>query len=239
MKGPRWAVYSSAVSQDNPEIRAAKERRIPLMKRAEMLAELMRSKKGVAVAGTHGKTTTTSILVTILRENHFHPTYVIGGVVHNLKGHAKAGAGDVLVAEADESDGSFLFLNPVYSIITNIDGDHLDHYQSEKRLLEAFEAFANRIPFDGLCALNAHDPHLMEMTKTIRRPFATFGLQEFQGEERPHLVAFDLVPSPQGMHFTMAQGRESVPVKFAMPGKHNVLNVPRGGCHCGENGPHS
>ena len=131
--------YSSAISvNENPEIIEAKQRKIPIIRRAEMLAELLRLKYGLAVAGTHGKTTTTSFLATILAECKMDPTYIIGGIVKNLDGHARVGQSDYLVAEADESDGSFLLLTPVMSVITNIDNDHMDHYGTEENLFKSF-----------------------------------------------------------------------------------------------------
>ncbi|MEI8347868.1 MAG: Mur ligase domain-containing protein [Pseudomonadota bacterium] len=167
-------VYTSAVNQENPEILAAKEKNIPIMRRAEMLAEIMRLKCGLAVAGTHGKTTTTSCLATILQEAGLAPTYIIGGIVRNLGKHAQVGEGDFLVAETDESDGSFLLLNPVMAVITNIDRDHMDYYQTEENLLKAFEEFANRVPFYGVCALNAHDENLMKIQKRMKKPGRNF-----------------------------------------------------------------
>lgn len=162
-------VYSSAVNESNPEMQMAREKQIPIMRRAEMLAELMRLKRGIAIAGTHGKTTTTSFLATILQASNYEPTYIIGGIVSNLAGHAKVGTGEYLVAEADESDGSFLMLNPIMSVVTNIDLDHMDHYGSEDVLMDSFEEFINKVPFYGLSSLNADDERLMSLVPHIKK----------------------------------------------------------------------
>ncbi len=223
ISGATVVVYSSAVKKTNPEMLAAKESNIPVMKRAEMLAELMRLKKGVAIAGTHGKTTTTSMLATILQEGQYCPTYIIGGIVTNLQSHARMGTGEFLVAEADESDGSFLLLSPVYSIITNIDNDHLDHYKSKEELLKAFEQFANGVPFYGLCAINAHDQRLLEIAEKMKKPFITFGIQDL-GVDDADFLASNLSQSFEGVRFEMKHKNQSVGVKLAIPGQHNVLN---------------
>ncbi len=224
VEGATSVVFSSAISQTNPEVLYAKEKNIPLMRRAEMLAELMRLKKGIAIAGTHGKTTTTSFLATILHESRLDPTYIIGGIVHNLKGHAKIGSGEFLVAEADESDGSFLLLNPVMSIITNIDNDHMDFYKSEENLLASFRSFANKIPFYGICALNGHDKKLMEIRKNLRKPCVTFGIGEegplFDYEARNVSVSSDALTS-YDLYF---RGEKKVRIQMTLPGRHNILN---------------
>ncbi len=224
VEGATSVVFSSAISPTNPEILYAKEKSIPLMRRAEMLAELMRLKKGIAIAGTHGKTTTTSFLATILHESRLDPTYIIGGIVHNLKGHAKIGSGEFLVAEADESDGSFLLLNPVMSIITNIDNDHMDFYKSEKNLLASFKSFANKIPFYGICALNGHDKKLMEIRKDLKKPCVTFGIGEegslFDYEARNVSISSDSLTS-YDLYF---RGENKVRIQMTLPGRHNILN---------------
>ena len=184
----------------------------------------MRLKKGIAIAGTHGKTTTTSFLATILHESRLDPTYIIGGIVHNLKGHAKIGSGEFLVAEADESDGSFLLLNPVMSIITNIDNDHMDFYKSEENLLASFKSFANKIPFYGICALNGHDKNLMEIRKSLRKPCVTFGIGEegaaFDYEARNISVSPDTLTN-YDLYF---RGEKKVRIQMTLPGRHNILN---------------
>ena len=215
-------VYSSAIGADNPEIISAFKRKIPLIKRAEMLAELMRLKKGLAIAGTHGKTTTTSFLATILQESGLSPTYIIGGVVNNLNGHAKIGEGDLLVVEADESDGSFLLLNPIMSIITNIDNDHMDYYKSSTKLQSAFTSFANNIPFYGRCALNANDEASMELKSMMKKPWTTFGM-EMKGID---FMAKNLHHFPDKTEFDLYyKDKFAVPVTIRLPGDHNVLNA--------------
>ena len=214
-------VHTSAVNELNPEILKARADGIPIIRRAEMLAELMRLKYGLAVAGTHGKTTTTSFLATILSECNMDPTYIIGGVVKNLDGHAKVGKSDYLVAEADESDGSFLLLTPVMSVITNIDNDHMDHYTTEENLFKAFVEFANKIPFYGVVALNAHDEKLMKLKTEMKRPAVTFGVEtpaDFSARnvEYGHFdTSFDVY------HKNEFQER----FKINLPGRHNILNA--------------
>jgi UDP-N-acetylmuramate--alanine ligase len=213
-------VYSSAVVETNPEVIEAKLKSIPVIRRAEMLAEIMRLKYGLAVAGTHGKTTTTSFLATILEESKLDPTYIIGGIVKNLNGHAKVGKGEFLVAEADESDGSFLLLTPVMSVITNIDNDHMDHYKTEENLFHAFVEFANKVPFYGVVALNAHDEKLMLLKNEMKRPAVTFGIDidsDFKASniEYGHFeTSFDVYyKNKMQTHFTIN-----------LPGRHNILN---------------
>jgi UDP-N-acetylmuramate--alanine ligase len=213
-------VYSSAVNDTNPEVVRAKREGIPVIRRAEMLAELMRLKYGLAVAGTHGKTTTTSFLATILQECDLDPTYIIGGIVKNLDGHAKVGNGDFLVAEADESDGTFLLLTPVMSVITNIDNDHMDHYGTEENLFKAFVEFANKVPFYGVVALNAHDEKLMRLKLEMKRPVVTFGI-----DVPADFTARDI----QYGHFDTSfdlyhKGELQVRFEINLPGRHNVLN---------------
>ena len=212
--------YSSAVNDTNPEVVRAKREGIPVIRRAEMLAELMRLKYGLAVAGTHGKTTTTSFLATILQECDLDPTYIIGGIVKNLDGHAKVGNGDFLVAEADESDGTFLLLTPVMSVVTNIDNDHMDHYGTEENLFKAFVEFANKIPFYGVVALNAHDEKLMRLKLEMKRPAVTFGI-----DVPADFTARDI----QYGHFDTSfdlyhKGELQVRFEINLPGRHNVLN---------------
>jgi len=218
-------VYSSAIIESNPEFRVARDKKIPIMKRAEMLAELMRLKKGIAVAGTHGKTTTTSFLATILQGGGVDPTYVIGGIVENLNGHANIGRGEYLVAEADESDGSFLLLNPILSVITNIDYDHMNFYKNDNNLLEAFEDFANKIPFYGVCAINAHDKKLQEIRKRMKKPYALFGLRQgFEG--KLDYEARNLEYHENSSSFDLYINEElQKKIQINLPGEHNVLNA--------------
>ncbi|MCK5072141.1 MAG: UDP-N-acetylmuramate--L-alanine ligase [Bacteriovoracaceae bacterium] len=217
-------VYTSAVRDDNPEIIEAKRKNIPVIKRAEMLAELMRLKCGVAVAGTHGKTTTTGMLATILKENSKDPSYMIGGVVTNLAGHAKVGKGDYLVAEADESDGSFLLLNPIMSIITNIDADHMDYYGTNQKLVAAFDEFANKIPFFGSCALNIHDDNLMNIKRKMKKPSVTFGIDDGTIEKVDYL-AKNISHTLSGSIYDLYYRNDfKTKVRISIPGRYNILN---------------
>lgn len=219
-------IYSSAVTNENPEYVAAQNKRIPIIKRAEMLAELMRLKFGIAVAGSHGKTTTTSFLATALSNLKFKPTYIVGGVVKNLGSNAGLGEGEYLVAEADESDGSFLYLNPIISIITNIDNDHLDYYKTEENLHRAFVDFANKVPFYGHLILNGHDKQIGQNIEKIKRPFVTFG---FKGKElfveRLDYVAESLGFDGEYSLFTISHNDEACEFRIKMHGEHNALNA--------------
>ncbi len=217
-------VHSSAVNSENPEYKEAVEKGIPVMRRASMLADIMKLKKGIAIAGTHGKTTTTSIITTLMKEAGKDPTYIIGGIVHNLGGHAHVGQGDYIVAEADESDGSFLMLNPVASVITNIDDDHIDHYGSREGLVLAFNQFANQIPFYGVCALNIHDEKLRSLKEQMKRPYVTFGIEETP--EKVDYKAESVEHHEKGVDFDfVVKGENKGRFKLAVPGRHNVLNT--------------
>jgi len=172
-------VVSSAIRADNPELVAAQERRVPVVPRAEMLGELMRFRRGIAVAGTHGKTTTTSLIASVLAEGGLDPTFVIGGQLLAAGTHARLGTGDYLVAEADESDGSFLLLNPVIAIVTNIDADHLENYHGDYALVKkAFADFLHRLPFYGLAVLCADDAEVAELVRSTPRRALMYGLSE-------------------------------------------------------------
>jgi UDP-N-acetylmuramate--alanine ligase len=169
-------VISTAIDEENEEIIAAKAKRIPIVRRAEMLAELMRFRQGIAVAGTHGKTTTTSLIASVLAQGGIDPTYVIGGKLNSSASHAKLGLSDYLVAEADESDASFLYLQPMMSIITNIDKDHLSTYEGDfERLKQTFIEFLHHLPFYGLAILCIDDPVVREVMSDIARPVLTYG----------------------------------------------------------------
>ena len=214
-------VHTSAVNESNPEILKSRADGIPIIRRAEMLAELMRLKYGLAVAGTHGKTTTTSFLATILSECNMDPTYIIGGIVKNLDGHAKVGKSDYLVAEADESDGSFLLLTPVMSVITNIDNDHMDHYSTEENLFKSFVEFANKIPFYGIVSLNAHDEKLMKLKTEMKRPNVTFGIDILADFVAKNIEFGHFDTSFDVYHKNEFQER----FKINLPGRHNILNA--------------
>lgn len=183
---PDVVVTSSAISKNNPEVLAAKSRRIPLIPRAEMLAELMRLKYGIAVAGSHGKTTTTSMISTVLGFGGFDPTIVVGGKVKTLGTNAHLGKGNFIVVEADESDGSFLMLSPVIAVVTNIDREHLDYYENIMHLKEAFLSFLNKIPFYGLAVLCADCPRVRSIIPNFRKRFVTYGFSpqaDFRAED--------------------------------------------------------
>ena len=214
-------VYSTAVPEDNPEIQKARDLKIPQIRRAEMLAELMRLKYGIAVAGTHGKTTTSSILATILHHLNVDPTHVIGGVVQNLGGNAQLGKSEFIVVEADESDGSFLYLNPVLSVITNIDNDHLDFYGNEDKIFEAFEEFSNKVPFYGINAFNIHDEKLRILREKTKKPYRTFGI-ETKCDYEARNVEFTERSSRFDLYF---RGEKASSVDLSLPGDHNILNA--------------
>ncbi len=173
---PSVVVISTAVKYSNPEVLEARRRHIPVIPRAEMLAELMRMKYGVAVAGSHGKTTTTSMIAAVLSTAGLDPTMVIGGRVRMFGTNAKMGQGEILVAEADESDGSFLLLSPIIAVVTNIDREHMDFHQTMDRLHESFLAFINKIPFYGLAVLCADDAAVRGLAAKVRKRFTTYGL---------------------------------------------------------------
>jgi len=219
-------VFSSAVRRDNPELRFAEERKIPVIPRAEMLAEVMRLKDGIAVAGTHGKTTTTSLVAHVLHEAGLDPTAVIGGRVlgtggdHEVTG-ARLGHGDLLVAEADESDGSFLRLSPVIAVVTNIDPEHLDHYGSEAALRQAFVTFANRVPFWGVNVLCLDHPGVQAILPEVTRRVTTYGFSS-----QADLVAHDLERAGWGVRFgARRRGEKLGDVRLGLPGRHNVANA--------------
>jgi UDP-N-acetylmuramate--alanine ligase len=215
-------VRSTAVGVDNAEVRSAIARGIPVIRRAEMLAELMRLKHGLAVAGTHGKTTTTSMLAACLAAGDLDPTVVIGGRFDHLGGsNARLGAGEYMVAEADESDGSFLLLNPTATIITNIDPEHLDHYGSVEALEQSFVTFANAVPFYGFSALCVDHPRVQKLMTQVRRRVVTYGFAR-QADYRASQ------PSYEGLatRFTVFSGEDELgDITLAMPGQHNVSNA--------------
>ena len=221
IEGSEVVVVSSAIKEGNPEIHAAAEKLIPVIPRAEMLAELMRMKYGVAVAGTHGKTTTTSLIATVLAHGGLDPTVVTGGKLNSIGSSAKLGQGDFLVAEADESDGSFLKLLPTIAVVTNIDPEHLDYYQGIEQIKETFLQFIDRIPFFGLAVLCLDQENVQSLIPQLRKRFTTYGLSsqaDFQAKDMsfdgPH-TSFELV------HRDERIGRLTV----HMPGIHNVYNV--------------
>lgn len=213
-------VYSSAINEKNPEIKKARELKLPIIKRAEMLAELMRLKYGIAIAGSHGKTTTTSFISTIFTKLEMKPTCIVGGVVKNLKSHALHGDSQYLIAEADESDGSFLFLNPILSVITNIDNDHLDYYGTAENIKIAFEEFSNKIPFYGCVAINTDDLYSVELMKKIRRPYVTYGINN-----EADYLAKNISHSAESSKFELHHAGEKHHVEICLSGNHNISNA--------------
>ena len=215
-------VVSSAIRKGNPEVEAAEKRLIPVIPRAEMLAELMRMKRGIAIAGTHGKTTTTSLIATVLGAAGLDPTVVIGGKLNSLGSNAKLGQGEFLVAEADESDGSFLKLMPTIAVVTNIDPEHLDYYRKGiEEIKEAFLGFINRIPFYGLAVLCLDHPNVQSLIPRLKKRFTTYGLTT-QADFRAKEISFDGLLT----RFRVIQGQEEVgELQLRMPGLHNVYNA--------------
>ena len=220
--GADAVVVSTAIAPDNPEVAVARERGIPIVPRALMLAELMRLKQGIAVAGTHGKTTTTSLIASVLAEGGLDPTFVIGGRLLAADAHARLGHGEFLVAEADESDASFLYLTPVLAVVTNIDADHMETYaQDFARLSRAFVDFVQRLPFYGVAVLCIDDPHVRAIVPEIAKPIVTYGLSD-----DAQLRAVDVVNREGRMHFVAdAKGARPLPVELALAGVHNVRNA--------------
>lgn len=226
IEGAQVVVMSSAIAISNPEIRAARAKVIPVIPRAEMLAELMRLKFGIAIAGAHGKTTTTSMVASILAEAGLDPTFVVGGKVNAMGTHARLGRSDLLIAEADESDGSFLRLSPSIVVVTNMDREHLDHYGSMDRLQEAFLEFINKIPFYGAAILSADDPWIRGLLPGVVKRFQTFGLSDFSGALMPDLFATDIEPKALGVEFrAQYRGQNIGPFRIRIPGVHNVSNA--------------
>jgi UDP-N-acetylmuramate--alanine ligase len=213
-------VISSAIRNGNPEVEVAEERLIPVIPRAEMLAELMRMKYGIAIAGTHGKTTTTSLIATVLAAGGLDPTVVIGGRLNSIGSNARLGQGEYLVAEADESDGSFLKLMPTLAVVTNIDPEHLDYYHGIEEIKETFLSFLNKIPFYGLAVLCLDHPNIQSLIPRLKKRFTTYGLTsqaDFQAKE----IAFEgLSTSFDVLHHQQEIGR----LRIQMPGLHNVYN---------------
>jgi UDP-N-acetylmuramate--alanine ligase len=215
-------VTSTAVKGDNPEVIAARAKHIPIVPRAMMLAELMRLKQGIAIAGTHGKTTTTSLVASVLAEGGLDPTFVIGGRLNSAGANAKLGAGDFIVAEADESDASFLNLSPCIEVITNIDADHMETYDhSFARLKQAFVEFTQRLPFYGVAILCIDDPSVREIMPFISKPILTYGFHE-----EAQVRAVDARSVNSHMEFTVLQdGYAPLAVHLNQPGMHNVQNA--------------
>ena len=221
VEGAHVIVYSSAVSRDNIEVQVARQRGIPVIARAEMLAELMRLKYGIAVAGTHGKTTTTSMIGAVLAEGRLDPTIVVGGRITSLGSNARLGQGEYLVAEADESDGSFLKLAPTIAVVTTVDAEHLDHYQTLDAIRDAFVTFVNKVPFYGAAVLCLDQPNIQLLIPRIDKRIVTYGL-----ESGADLVARRLHLSGLTSRFEVFQRGTSLgECTLQVPGRHNVLNA--------------
>ncbi len=223
INGSDVVVVSSAVAEDNSELVAARSQRIPIVPRAEMLAELMRFKQGIAVAGTHGKTTTTSFIASLLAEGGLDPTYVIGGLLNSSGSHAKLGGGKYLVAEADESDASFLHLQPVMAILTNIDADHLETYGGDYQCLKNnFAEFINRLPFYGLAVLCGDDAGIVGIIPEIKKSYITYGI-----EQNADFRASNIEQKKAQTFFSVSRHgqRDWLNIQLNMPGNHNVLNA--------------
>ena len=217
-------VVSTAVAASNPEVLRARERHIPVVPRAQMLAELMRLKQGLAIAGTHGKTTTTSLVASCLAEAGFDPTFVIGGRLNSAGANAKLGRGEFLVAEADESDASFLFLSPVVSVVTNIDADHMETYGHDfERLKTAFVDFLHRLPFYGVAVLCRDDANVREIMPRVAKQIVTYGI-----DGPANFRAENIVADGGAMRFDCVRTNGNVtrlPIVLNLPGRHNVLNA--------------
>jgi UDP-N-acetylmuramate--alanine ligase len=225
ISGADAVVVSTAVGKDNPEVVAARANKIPVVPRAMMLAELMRLRQGIAIAGTHGKTTTTSLTASVLAKGGFDPTYVIGGRLNSSGTNAKLGAGEFIVAEADESDASFLYLTPILAVVTNIDADHMETYGHDfSRLKQAFVDFLERVPFYGRAMLCVDDANVRELLSRISKPVTTYGFSE-----DAQIRAVNVRHEGGKMHFTAVCRHNSVPldldITLNLAGMHNVLNA--------------
>ena len=216
-------MVSTAIGEDNPEVLEARRRHLPVVPRSQMLAELMRFRHGIAVAGAHGKTTTTSLIASLLAEGGLDPTFVIGGRLLGAGTNARLGAGEYLVAEADESDASFLLLHPVFAVVTNIDADHMSTYGGDfDRLRHAYLEFLHRLPFYGLAVLCADDPHIRAALPRVTTPVVTYGI-----ETDADLVATGIVADGPRTRFSVTRPGSDAPAELTLnlPGRHNVLNA--------------
>jgi UDP-N-acetylmuramate--alanine ligase len=221
IEGAQVVVYSSAVGAENVELAAARARQVPAIPRAEMLAELMRLKYGIAVAGTHGKTTTTSMVAAVLAEGRLDPTVVVGGRISSLDSNARLGQGEYLVAEADESDGSFLKLSPTIAVVTTIDAEHLDHHGTVENLREAFLVFVNKVPFYGAAVLCLDQPHIQLLLPRVEKRIVTYGLESAADLTARRLELRQMAARFEVLH----RGTPLGECTLRVPGRHNVLNA--------------
>ena len=216
-------VITSAIDKENPELLAARNNRIPVVRRAEMLAELMRFSQGIAIAGTHGKTTTTSLVASVLAEGGLDPTYVIGGLLNSSGAHARLGSGKYIVAEADESDASFLHLYPIISVITNIDADHLDTYAGDfANLRHNFVEFLHQLPFYGLAVLCIDDEGVRKILPEVTKPIVTYGV-DFEADYNAELLRQE--KEKTWFKVSRKDKKDWLEVELNLPGKHNLLNA--------------
>src|SRR4051812_32214430 len=221
MEGSHVVVTSTAVDSENPEVVAAKSQGIPVIPRIEMLAEIARLKYTIAIAGTHGKTTTTSMVAAVLQAGGLDPTVIVGGRLKHLNSGARMGQGDYLVAEADESDGSFLKLSPALSVITNIDNDHLDYYKTFENICAAFVQYANHIPFYGCTIVCLDDPQIRAQIPRMTRRVITYGT-----DPKAMVRAKSISVDTNGTSFEVVEGEKSLGrLHLVVPGQHNVLNA--------------
>jgi len=222
VKGVDVVVVSAAIDSNSPELVAASEARIPIVPRAEMLAELMRFRYGIAVAGTHGKTTTTSLITTVLAEAKMDPTFIIGGLLNSAGSNARLGESQYLVAEADESDASFLYLNPMMAVITNIEAEHMGTYGGDfNKLRETFVAFLHRMPFYGLAVMCVDDPVVAELLSEVSRPILTYG---FSDDADVRAINYEQ-KGVQSYFTVVRKDKENLNLILNLPGKHNVANT--------------
>lgn len=226
VEGSQVVVVSSAVHVTNPEVVAARKLTIPVIPRAEMLAELMRLKYGVAIAGSHGKTTTTSLVASVLAQAGLDPTFVVGGKINALGTHARLGRSDLLIAEADESDGSFLKLSPSIAVVTNIDREHLDYYGTMECLEASFLEFINKVPFYGVAILCLDDARVRAILPKILKRCITYSLNSYSNVSPPDILATEVSLSKQGVNFRVQfRGKKLGPFRLNTPGIHNVSNA--------------
>ncbi len=219
VRGAELVVVSNAIPDDNPELQFSRENEIPVLKRAQMIAKFMDSKKGIAISGTHGKTTTTSMISTILKESGQDPTVLVGGELDKIGGNVHLGKGDYLVTEADESDGSLLYFNPQIAVLTNVELDHQDYYDSREKLLNTFKQFIGKVSEEGKIILCAEDENLMKLLDESDCRFFTYGF------DKGKLRATDIQLLPFGSYYNLVYGEQKLgEINLNVPGKHNILN---------------